>query len=116
MWMGRKISAKRKEMEKPVAGIISGAKEGALLLQSSAEYREVVSAGPYGIKSLPPPGETAVGVTSGGKTFCLGVEMDPAGLSPGEVTLFSAGGAKITLTQDGKILLEGQVFINGTEQ
>ena len=116
MWLGKKIASRQKEAERPVAGTISGEQNGGLLLQSSSEYREVAAAGPYGVKSLPPAGENAVGVVSGEKTFCLGVEIDPMGLQPGELVLFSSGGAKITLTRDGKIQLEGQVFINGAEQ
>lgn len=116
MWLGKKIAGSPKEPDRPVAGVISGEKDGGLLLQSSAEYREVSAAGPYGVKSLPPAGENGIGIVSGEKTFCLGVEMDTQGLSPGELILFSSGGAKITLTRDGKIQLEGQVFINGTEQ
>ena len=116
MWLGKKIAFRQKEAERPVAGIISGEQNGGLLLQSSSEYREVAAAGPYGVKSLPPAGENAVGVVSGEKTFCLGVEIDPKGVQPGELVLFSSGGAKITLTRDGKIQLEGQVFINGAEQ
>ena len=85
-----------------MAGTISGEQNGGLLLQSSSEYREVAAAGPYGVKSLPPAGENAVGVVSGEKTFCLGVEIDPKGLQPGELVLFSSGGAKITLTRMGK--------------
>ena len=112
MWLGKKIASRQKEAERPVAGT----QNGGLLLQSSSEYREVAAAGPYGVKSLPPAGENAVGVVSGEKTFCLGVEIDPKGLQPGELVLFSSGGAKITLTRDGKIQLEGQVFINGAEQ
>ena len=99
MWLGKKIASRQKEAERPVAGTISGEQNGGLLLQSSSEYREVAAAGPYGVKSLPPAGENAVGVVSGEKTFCLGVEIDP-----------------ITLTRDGKIQMEGQVFINGAEQ
>ena len=95
MWLGKKIASRQKEAERPVAGTISGEQNGGLLLQSSSEYREVAAAGPYGVKSLPPAGENAVGVVSGEKTFCLGVEIDPKGLQPGELVLFSSGGAKI---------------------
>ena len=116
MWLSKKIVSRQKNPEKPVTGTVSGKQNGGLLLQSSSEYREVASAGPYGIKSLPPAGENAVGVAAGEKVFCLGVEIDPEGLQPGELVLFSSGGAKITLTRDGKIQLEGRVFINGTEQ
>lgn len=116
MWLGKKIAENRKEREKSMTGTISGENDGGLLLQAAAEYREVASVGPYGVKSLPPAGESAVGVVCGDKTFCLGVEMNPEGLRPGELVLFSAGGAKITLTQDGKIKLEGQVLINGVQQ
>lgn len=116
MWLGKKIASRQREPERPMVGMISGEQNGGLLVQSSSEYREVAAAGPYGVKSLPPTGENAVGVVSGERTFCLGVEMDPEDLQPGELVLFSSGGAKITLTQDGKIQLVGQVFINGAEQ
>ena len=110
MWLGKKIASRQKEAERPVAGTISGEQNGGLLLQSSSEYREVAAAGPYGVKSLPPAGENAVGVVSGEKTFCLGVEIDPKGLQPGELVLFSSGGAKITLTRDGKIQMGPGVY------
>ena len=116
MWLGKKLSARQNRSAQPVEGMIFGEKDGELLMQSASEYRELPSAAPYGVKSLPPAGETAVGIASGGRNFCLGVTMDAAGLQPGELVLFSSGGAKITLTPDGKILLEGQIWINGVEQ
>ena len=83
MWLGKKIAFRQKEAERPVAGIISGEQNGGLLLQSSSEYREVAAAGPYGVKSLPPAGENAVGVVSGEKTFLPGSGNRPKGLAAG---------------------------------
>ena len=67
------------------------------------------------MKSLPPAGENAVGVVSGEKTFCLGVEIDQRACSRASWFCFLRR-SEITLTRDGKIQLEGQVFINGAEQ
>ena len=93
-----------------------GEQNGGLLLQSSSEYREVAAAGPYGVKSLPPAGENAVGVVSGEKTFCLGVEIDPKGLAAGRAGSVFLRRSENHPDPDGKIQLEGQVFINGAEQ
>lgn len=47
-------------------------------------------------------------VTTGG--VCLGVVNDAGTLLPGEVRLFSAGGAEIVLKLDGTVVINGQVF------
>ena len=47
-------------------------------------------------------------VMTGG--VCLGVVNDAGTLLPGEVRLFSAGGAEIVLKLDGTVVINGQVF------
>ena len=47
-------------------------------------------------------------VMTGG--VCLGVVNDAGTLLPGEVRLFSAGGAQIVLKLDGTVVINGQVF------
>lgn len=41
---------------------------------------------------------------------CLGVVNAAETLLPGEVRLFSAGGAEIVLKLDGTVVINGQVF------
>lgn len=62
---------------------------------------------PYGIASSPPAGEQAV-MLSG---LCVGVTaVQDARLQPGEVLLFSSGGAEIHLKNDGTVVINGQSF------
>ena len=51
--------------------------------------------------------ETEAVMTGG---VCLGVVNDAGTLLPGEVRLFSAGGAQIVLKLDGTVVINGQVF------
>ena len=53
MWLGKKIAENRKEREKSMAGTISGEKDGGLLLQAAAEYREVSLCGTIRVKACP---------------------------------------------------------------
>ena len=61
---------------------------------------------PYGMAVSVPQGTEAV-MTGG---VCLGVVNDAGTLLPGEVRLFSAGGAEIVLKLDGTVVINGQVF------
>lgn len=62
---------------------------------------------PYGIASVPPAGEQAV-MLSG---LCVGVAtVQDARLEPGELLLFSSGGAEIHLKNDGTVVINGQSF------
>ena len=62
--------------------------------------------GRYGMAVSVPQGTEAV-MTGG---VCLGVVNDAGTLLPGEVRLFSAGGAEIVLKLDGTVVINGQVF------
>lgn len=62
---------------------------------------------PYGYAAMPPAGCQAVLV--GG--LCAGVTaVQDSRLEPGEVCLFSSGGAEILLKNDGTVVINGQVF------
>lgn len=62
---------------------------------------------PYGYASLPPAGSRAVLVSG----LCAGVAaVQDSRLTPGEVCLFSSGGAEILLKNDGSVVINGQVF------
>ena len=55
-----------------------------------------------------PQGEKVVMLPESG--VCLGAVNDAGGLQPGEVRLFSSGGAEILLRADGAVVINGQVF------
>lgn len=62
---------------------------------------------PPGFSSLPSGGEKAVVFPSGGGMICGGVKADTSDLLPGEVRVYSAGGAAIVLKANGDIDLNG---------
>ena len=80
----------------------------ALTVRTDMERRAPAGAVPFGM---------AVGGAQGGKGGvlperggCLGAVNDAGGLQPGEVRLFSSGGAEILLRADGAVVINGQVF------
>lgn len=64
---------------------------------------------PYGIESVPPKGELAA-VVQAGRTLCsLGTQCGGRlELEPGEIGLFSRGGASLVLKNDGRVLINGR--------
>ena len=76
-------------------------------VQSESRYRKPEQLFPYGFSSAAEAGSQAVMLDR----FCAGLAsaQDP-GLSPGEVRLYSSGGAEILLKRDGRVLINGQVF------
>ena len=50
---------------------------------------------------------------AGASGAVAGARVRDAGLSPGEVLIFSSGGASIRLGADGSLELAGKVKING---
>ncbi len=96
-------------------------------VQNSADRRGAASAvngtrqfsivTPGGMEYIPRQNEDAVMLSEGQEQLCIGVRMmtNRFDTQPGEVALFSAGGASVEIKNDGKIYLTGRVFINGTE-
>ena len=66
---------------------------------------------PYGIAYSPKSDEKAVILQIGSANYILGVcSFAPFELQPGEVGLYSSGGASIILKNDGKVLINGTEF------
>ena len=103
MWLTKKETAEKAESVK--TGVVTtGGREIAVCTE--LERRAPIVAVPYGVAVSVPQGTEAVML--GG--VCLGVVNDAEGLLPGEVRLFSAGGAEIVLKFDGTVVINGQVF------
>lgn len=66
---------------------------------------------PYGFKSVPVRGETILFLPVGDGYCALGaIDNGKIQLNEGEVALYSAGGAKIILKNDGSVVINGRVF------
>ena len=75
----------------------------ALTVRTDMERRAPAVAVPFGMAVCVPQGEKVVMLPESG--VCLAGD-----LQPGEVRLFSSGGAEILLRADGAVVINGQVF------
>ncbi len=89
-------------------GNIKGASGGRVKINASSDYAEIPVAAPYGISYVPVAGEETVVLSAGGEDICLGTLSKNQNLKPGELMLKSAGGASITLKNDGKVYINGK--------
>lgn len=109
MWL-TSIMAKKSKVSAAAKGSITAASSGRVEVDSSALHRNVPVVAPYGIAYVPPVGEGAVVMPTLSGDACVGVAAPTVkDLKPGELMLYSAGGATILLKNNGTVL------INGTE-
>lgn len=92
---------------------------GVIHVRTDMDRRAPVTAVPFGMAVCIPQGANVVMLPESG--VCMGTVNDTKGLLPGEVRLFSAGGAEIRLLADGSVVINGHVFpkaevtVDGTE-
>jgi hypothetical protein len=106
MWLTEKMRDLTKQSPAgKVADVI-----GDESFQTDSEYRNVAQVGPWGILwKAPVSAQTILVDTNLGKTS-IGAVQSKKALEPGELLLFSQGGAEIYLKNNGEIVLNGQVF------
>ena len=108
MWISKQISNACKFIKNTKIGKITSTQNAdSITVQSDQEYRDLNNAAPFGIISIPPIGSKAV-VTSTDQGFVYtGIINQKADLAPGELMLYSSGGANIILKNNGKVLING---------
>lgn len=66
---------------------------------------------PFGVASIIPSGNQTVLIPLGTGNVALGIiQPQTDDLEPGEIMLYSSGGAKLVLKNDGSILANGKVI------
>lgn len=117
MWLSKKLAAHELQ---DVASAQDGTvtiEGGELAVFSSGEKREVKTVGPGGYEWQPCKGEDVLivrGGIFGEESYAVGVpEQANEALAPGEVRIRSAAGAEIVLRNNGRIDINGLLFING---
>ena len=84
---------------------------------TSADTVSGETVAPFGIAYAPLHGEKALSVQIGNTNYILGVcRTPPTELSPGEIGLYSSGGASIVLKNDGRVLINGREFESGGDE
>ena len=106
MWISQQMIASR--TVKPAADLASVT--GGAEAQGANEYRGLPFAGPWGIAYQPPNAAQAVIVSTSAGDACIGTLATGRGLKPGELLLYSSGGAELYLKNNGDIVINGQVF------
>lgn len=101
MWLAKKM-AKGKRQE------IGAATMEETGLIGDCEYRGLPSCAPYGIWWQAPRGLEVLTVQHGGTCLSLGVVApQQEQVDPGEICLYSQGGARLWLRQDGSVEING---------
>ena len=86
-------------------------------VMTDTERRNVDLCMPGGYLWIPEKGKMALSVRNDNGEQCLLGYTEiktPEDMEPGEILIISAGGAEITLKNDGRILLKGTVFVEGS--
>lgn len=107
MWITEKIT--RPLRETPVEnGRAAAFQTSGFAATGSVQRPNVPLYMPAGMVSIPCQGAQILLIPCAGETVCAGVRTeDTQELLPGEVRLFSAGGASLTLKNSGEIELNG---------
>ncbi len=112
MWIPKAISEAGSETPFAAAVIFSDGK--TLTLGGDHIGMSAEAFLPYGVESVPPEGEKTAVVPAGRTLCCVGVEAKRVhSLEPGEIALYSKGGASIILKNDGRVIINGHVFREG---
>ena len=115
MWISKRLRHGGTESETAVdlgVATIGGEQAG---VYARGEVRNLALCAPGGLAWRPKSGDRVLvlkGGPGGEEAFVLGVQGESADLADGEVELRSEA-ASITLRNDGAILLQGNVIING---
>ena len=107
MWITNYIAKERSS--NPVSGQITYGSAVKADVFASGEYNNMRVVSPYGVIYNPPVGATGVVLPTEDGNMLLGVcPKENVELSPGEIMLFSSGGASIVLKNNGKVLINGK--------
>lgn len=112
MWLSKKNAAQHRAAHTADVGVVSiGAAAPAVV--TDAEERDLALFAPGGYVWRPAAGEQVLMFRTGAVGAVAGAKMAAREVAPGEVLIFSTGGASIRLGADGSLELVGNVKING---
>ena len=121
MWLSKSISLRqRTEQESAAADMgVTTIGGGSASVMTRGEQRNLEVFAPGGLIWQPRAGDTVLVVKggTGGQEQCVVASSTaaaaPEGLAPGELFLYSCGGASIYLRADGGIVVKGNVELQG---
>ena len=108
MWLLDYVTKNSFSKSDASCGDVTQSKLGNVAVNTSLEHRDMPIVAPFGIVYNPPVGEPSVVLPLTKKEACIGVIAPDMGLKPGELMLYSLGGASIVLKNDGSVLINGK--------
>lgn len=110
MWINKNIVDRTVRKNKPMCGKVTQTGNTTVNIQSEKQCVELPIIAPWGVAYVPKPDTTTVIMPLGDGDGCIGTVVEDRGLKPGEVMLYSAGGATLILKNDGTIVANGKVI------
>ncbi len=115
MWLTSFMAENSKERKGVLRGCVTSSGKSGVGVMASDSHVSIPAVTPSGISSVPKKGEEAVvALLDLGEVYLGTLSKEASDLLPGEIKLFSDG-ASLTLKNDGRILIEGKVYLNGKE-
>lgn len=109
MWISRYVTENSFSGESPSVGVIRAVGGDKVSVSATNDHPSLPVALPYGIAYAPPVGSRSLVLPTEAGSVCIGVIGEIGGdLAPGELMLYSAGGASIVLKNDGRVLINGR--------
>ena len=111
MWLIDYITKNSISSPQGETGEIKSVSDGKVQVKGSSDFQRLPIIAPYGVAYVPATGsQTAVMPVNSGEV-CLGTVSDLKNdLQPGEIMLYSSGGATISLKNDGNVYINGVKF------
>ena len=117
MWLSKKLAVnQRLEQEGAAADMgVTTITGGIASVMTRGEQRDLAVFAPGGVLWQPRVGDTVLVIRggAGGLEHCVAAAEPPEGMSPGELYLYSSGGASIYLKGNGSVAVTGPVEMAG---
>lgn len=110
MWISKEICESKKNSDKADIGDVNGIIGDNVIIQGKQEYRGIPLSLPFGIVAVPKEGTKAIVMPTENGFVCSGTIPQDIDLNPGEVMLYSSGGASIVLNNKGQVLINGKAY------
>ena len=112
MWLAKNISKIKQNNSTGSAGRIKQSADRRIAASAANGIGQFALVAPSGIVCIPSKDEDAVVIPTDSGQMCIGVRIpsNSFNIEAGEMVLYSAGGAKIYLKNDGKVIINGNEY------
>lgn len=109
MWISGYVTGNSFQSGNATVGEVASATDEKVSVNATMDYRALPMAAPFGIAYVPKMGSNSLVLPTEAGDVCIGViTRAKEELAPGELMLYSDGGASIVLKNDGRVLINGR--------